>query len=302
MCIVKVLIVFPQEQKAEYETFYAIFKRLGITTSSYMVEERSEEPNNTLYKRLRESTHTLLIVSREYLSDHWLLFAAGYSLCREETSFLFIPEKYVHVPEVLKNFFRIRAYKTLEEYFSREVQRYNQEKAIEEARMYLSERGFGITEKAFIDAVVAGDRDAAERFLTLGFPADIEDDKGIPLISLAVRNGHRELTHLLLSSEADIDAVSGDNGNTPLMDATSNGFEHIVDDLLSLGSDTDIQSKNGQTALILAVGQNQAAIVEKLVGAGADVTIQDKLGMTALKYAKLFKYQDIIDTISHSVA
>jgi hypothetical protein len=62
----------------------------------------------------------------------------------------------------------------------------------------------------------------------------------------------------------------------------------------------NIQSKNGQTALMMAVGEGYSEIAKEFFREGIDLSIIDHLGMTAEKYARLFKYDDIIKLFDQS--
>jgi hypothetical protein len=99
---------------------------------------------------------------------------------------------------------------------------------------------------------------------------------------------------LLIEHGADIDAVSGDRGNTAVMDAAAEGDVAIVRSLIHAGADLDVRSKNNQTALILAVGRGLVDVAEALIEGGADVTPTDSLGMSARKYAELFQSSRIL--------
>ena len=128
-------------------------------------------------------------------------------------------------------------------------------------------------------------------------PGDVRNTQGVPALCLAVRGLHRSLVAPLLAAGGEIDAVSGDRGNTALMDAAAEGSLEITGDLIQAGAKLDIRSKNGQTALILAVGQGSIDIAVRLIEAGADPLVSDSLGMSAYAYAKLFKQQKILDLI-----
>jgi ankyrin repeat protein len=118
----------------------------------------------------------------------------------------------------------------------------------------LEKRGIPFTPEGFAQTVSDGDRRDIRLFLKTDMPVTIRNSRGVPLLNLAVRNGHRAVIPLLLSRGADIDAVSQDRENTALMDAAARGDQDIISDLLEAGAKTDFQSKNGQTALVLAIG------------------------------------------------
>lgn len=89
-----------------------------------------------------------------------------------------------------------------------------------------------------------------------------------------------------LEHGANINTIDGflyNDGKTPLIVATSNGYKLIVEYLLEQHADTNIQANNGNTALIYAIGKDyDEYIVKKLIDAGADVNISNNNGNSPL--------------------
>ncbi|HUX13188.1 MAG TPA: ankyrin repeat domain-containing protein [Spirochaetia bacterium] len=168
---------------------------------------------------------------------------------------------------------------------------------IEQAREELQTRGLGIAEVVFAACVAEGDASATEDFMRMGFSPDSRDNRGVPVLSLAIRGRHRDLVENLLRRGADVNAVSQDRGNTPLMEAAVCGDSETVTHLLDSTADPNLQSKNGQTALMLAVGEGFTDVAKTLLERGAATEPVDQLGMTAGKYARLFGRTEIADLI-----
>ena len=77
------------------------------------------------------------------------------------------------------------------------------------------------------------------------------------------------------------------NGNTPLMHATWNGSEGIVQYLIDVGADIKARDKYGRDALIIAIIIGHKGIVHKLVTAGADINHATISGLTPLTVAAI---------------
>lgn len=175
---------------------------------------------------------------------------------------------------------------------------WRREEQAAKARAELERSGISITEEAFCETVREGELKAVGLFLKAGYSPNTRDKSGVPVLSLAVRKQHPTVVTMLIDAGADVNVISDDRGNTPLMDAAAVGRLELVGELIDAGADTDVASKNGQTALILAVGQNAVPLVERLVRAGADASIEDHLGMSAAKYAKLFNQSEILELLA----
>ena len=118
-----------------------------------------------------------------------------------------------------------------------------------------------------------------------GAIVDQEDGKGDNPIHLACWEGHVEVTKLFLSSGADIDALSGRDGNSPLFCAIIGRNIDVARVLLKSGARVNLRSLSEMTALHQAAITGQGAICELLVERGANVDIQDNEGNTPLHYA-----------------
>lgn len=238
-------------------------------------------------------THVLCVVSPVAFSASWLPFVIGYargesgglSLYRSDPDWR--PPPWIEDVPVFDNedeavlYFQIAR----EEWFV------NQHRQL--ARASILEMGISYHIDSLVQCIKDGNILAVDLFLDSGYPPDIRDRNGVPLLCQAARSHHLSVLKLLLERGADINIQSEDRGYSPLMDATQAGQAGIVGYLLDCGADPDLVSKDGQTALILAVGRGDLEIVTLLHKHKANPDIADKLGLSARKYARLFKHKAI---------
>ncbi len=163
------------------------------------------------------------------------------------------------------------------------------------ARNALMDRGISCFDENFALIVDSGDAEAVSLFLQAGFDPRLTDQRGNPLLTIAVRSQYPDIVTLLLSAGADCNHIAGDRPWTPLMDAVQKGDTVIANILLDHGADPNYRSSDGQTALIICAGRGDDILSAILVKHGADPLITDSLGMSALAYAKLFKNQKLLD-------
>ncbi|RKX80035.1 MAG: hypothetical protein DRP87_00940 [Spirochaetes bacterium] len=297
----KVLIAYASEQGAIIDAIVDTCRRIKLGVDLYEVSHGETALESGLYERLSSSSSVLLVISQERFSEGWVVFSVGYMLGRGDRGLLYIPFMEREIPEYFKKLSIASSQKELEYYYREEKRIWNQRIAVERAKTKLAAKGISFTEPAFIKCVERGEKTAVRCFLAAGFSPNVRNEKGVPLLSLAVRNRKKELIPMLLSAGADLNIISPDNGNSPLMDAAAIGERDIVERFIESGANLNVQSKNGQTALILAVGKGSYDIAEKLIRSGADISIKDNLGMSAIQYARLFKRNDIIKVIEHCV-
>jgi hypothetical protein len=165
---------------------------------------------------------------------------------------------------------------------------------LRQARNTLLELGISWHSESMIQCLKDGNTKAVGLFLKSGYPVDLRDKHGVPLLGLAARAKNLAMVGFLLDHRCDIDLRSDDRGYTALMDAAQQGDEGLLRYLLSRGANPDLQSKDGQTALILSVGRNDVTMSRLLLEYGADADIPDKLGLTAKKYARLFHHPELL--------
>jgi len=286
----KLLLLHLREDKAVAEDFCRQLKAIGVDAE---LHEYRRGWDFTLLGVLGETTHLLMLLRQENLERKSFAFVLGFSLGREIPLFFYLLEP-VGLPNLPSQVFKADKPQDVLAYFSGERRIWAQKQKKEHAKGQLIAMGLGVGEETLAKVTTEGEIVPLKLFLEAGFSPDVRDKKGVPLLSLAVRSGHRNVVELLLDAGADIDAVSLDRGNTALMDAAADQQLEILRLLLGAGASPHFQSKNGQTALVLAVGQKHVEAASILIGAGADVEIKDALGMSARKYAQLFGLTDII--------
>ncbi|NGX40447.1 MAG: hypothetical protein KR126chlam4_00269, partial [Candidatus Anoxychlamydiales bacterium] len=78
-----------------------------------------------------------------------------------------------------------------------------------------------------------------------------KNEYGKTALMWAAAKGHKEIAHLLIDAEADVN-LRGNDGNTALMYAAHEGHKEIVDLLINAEADVNHQDNDGCTALMLA--------------------------------------------------
>ena len=134
--------------------------------------------------------------------------------------------------------------------------------------------------------------------LLLLLGVDVRDRNGYTALLRTCRINTPKITKILLRRGADVNKKDFYH-ETPLIWASANGFEEIVE-LLLLQPMIDIDSidDNGNNALIWASFLGNSMIVKKLVYAGADIDIRDSEGKTALQCAIEQRREDIIEFLT----
>jgi len=105
-------------------------------------------------------------------------------------------------------------------------------------------------------------------------------------LGIAAQYGKENAAVALLQAGADPARPVGEGGYTPLMLATANHSEPLVQALIQKGADVNAKNSGGVTALMIAVANSRADMVELLVRAGANVKAQTDRGDTALSIAR----------------
>jgi len=105
-------------------------------------------------------------------------------------------------------------------------------------------------------------------------------------LGIATQYGKNDAALALVQAGADPAKPIGEGGYTPLMLATANHAQPLVEALLKKGADVNARNSGGVTALMIAAANGRAELVELLVHAGADVQAQSERGDTALSIAR----------------
>lgn len=119
-----------------------------------------------------------------------------------------------------------------------------------------------------------------------GADPSAQSKQGLTALSIATQYGKNDAAVALIEAGADPSRPVGEGGYTPLMLATANHAEPVVQALLKKGVDVNARNSGGVTALMIAAANSRADMVEILVRAGANVTAQTERGDTALSIAR----------------
>lgn len=240
-------------------------------------------------------THAVLFLSRACINASWFPFVAGYFIGRDLNIVLY--NGGTAPPRFLESYNHFSKVQSLADFLEQELTISQKTRRVEDAQAELSAAGYLIDESSFARSVDQGDADAVRNFLRVGMSPDIRDDTGVPILSHAIRQGFPEVVHLLIQHGADVNAVSEDRGNSPIMEAATRGDLKTVKVLIQSGADPNLRTQYDQTALMLAIGEGHANVAEFLLENGAETHHVDYLGMTAEKYAKLFRSDQIISLL-----
>jgi len=145
------------------------------------------------------------------------------------------------------------------------------------------------------DAAMQGNHDTVKALLKEGADVNTAQGDGMTALHWAVQKGDVELTRTLLYAGANVKATTRIGGYSPLLIASRNGNESLIDTLLAAGADPNSATVNGATALMLAAQAGHVAAVNALLGRGADVNAQEKVkGETALMMAAARGRADVV--------
>lgn len=247
-------------------------------------------------------SHYVIIPHAGSFRSRWLPFIAGFGLGGAKSVCVLFRDKQSSLPRYLGAAQVFREVERLVAYLHDEQDIWHKGDQIERSREHLISLGLGINEENLAARAAMGDDESVEHFLHIGYSPDTANAQGVPLICLASRNGHRTTVELLLSKRAEVNVLSQDRGNSPLMEAAVRGDELSVRHFLEAGADPNLVSKAGQTAIMLAIGEGHTEIVLMLLRYKADVDIKDSLGMTARKYAEIFQHKEILAAIDARAA
>ncbi|VVD67332.1 ankyrin [Pandoraea morbifera] len=178
---------------------------------------------------------------------------------------------------------------------------------------------------ALVKAVVFNDTKAVAQALKAGVDPNTRDEKGNPLLVIAMREKSTDVAKLLINDQhTDLDATNaaGENammiaslqgltpmvkllidkdaevnkkGWAPLHYAATNGHDDIVQILLDASAYVDAESPNGTTPLMMAARGGHITTCKVLLDGGADVRLKNQLGMTAIDFAMQSNQKEIAD-------
>ncbi|MGH8875874.1 MAG: ankyrin repeat domain-containing protein [Stackebrandtia sp.] len=153
-----------------------------------------------------------------------------------------------------------------------------------------------------MDAVEAGDAEAAEKALANGAQVDTRDSRDRTALLLAVADDKVALAAVLVEAGADVNAVD-DQSDTPWLVTGVTGSVDMMETLLPSKPDTSITNRYGGTALQPACERGHADYVREVLDqSDIDVDQVNDLGWTGMLEAIVLgdgskPYQDIVDEL-----
>lgn len=147
-----------------------------------------------------------------------------------------------------------------------------------------------------VQAARTGDNATLKADLVKGVSPNEYGRDRIPMLILAVGNGHLSTVRLLLEYGADPDRRAPD-GTTALSLAALSNRADIADALLEAGADPDRAGVNRDVPLLIATRSRNAKVVEVLIRHGVDIYVTDVTGRSALDLAEENHFGEIADLL-----
>ena len=119
-----------------------------------------------------------------------------------------------------------------------------------------------------------------------GADLNAQSSQNLTALGVATQYGKNDAALALIELGADPAKAVGEGGYTPLMLATANHADALVQALLKKGVDVNAKNSGGVTALMIAVANGRADMAELLMHAGANVNAQNERGDTAMSIAR----------------
>jgi hypothetical protein len=150
----------------------------------------------------------------------------------------------------------------------------------------LSEKGLSFNAKNYADCIIRGEIEAVRLFLLAGMSPD-EGNQGLSPLVEATRRGHSDIALVLIDAGADINSKDA-YGVTATMFAAICGSTEVLERLIAEGADVNAQDVDGRTVLIETLTTENDipfSAIQAIIDAGADPNVQIKGGVTALMLA-----------------
>ena len=299
----KMTIFCSQKRKQSLLELIPLFDDMFIESHAFFpIEKWNHSAVKALTPGLEYSDHYLIIPEKEDLESQWFAFIMGYAGFQQKQILISITEDPGFI--VFKDLIDLYPCSTTQDELKENLEMilpvWDQDTRNRIARKALEERVNEHAFEGFASAVEKGDRFMVGVYLEAGFDVNKESKDNVTLLGLAARNGYSGIVKILFDAGADINQISSDRNNTPLMDAASEGHIEIVKFFIDNEADLEIISKSGQTALILSVGNKQLESASLLLNAGADSEIRDSLGFSARKYAELYGMSELLLLMSET--
>eukprot|EP00752_Nemacystus_decipiens_P006553 g5900.t1 len=143
-------------------------------------------------------------------------------------------------------------------------------------------------------AAMNGHSEVLSTLLHSGADRDARDFRGRSALVYAAMGPHLGVVEILLASGVDVSASHTVTGGDALHYAVDRGHNEMVCALLHAGADKDRVDNDGDTPLILASSRGHLSIVQTLLGAGADVHTRNTAAGRAALYRAAGKGHDEI--------
>lgn len=143
---------------------------------------------------------------------------------------------------------------------------------------------------SLLDLAAWGRRGNMARFLVAKGIEVNSKNRNITPLHRAARNGSLEITELLISNGADVNA-KGEDGKTPLFNAVilrppyDSAQKSILNLLAEHGADLTVRDDDGRTPLHHAADYNSTCGADFLISRGVDINARDKHCLTPLHMA-----------------
>ena len=152
-----------------------------------------------------------------------------------------------------------------------------------------------ISADAFRMAAYEGDMGKVRSGIESGMDVNgFDSTQKLTALHMAAYNGHTEIVDYLLKKGATVDCRDRDK-KTPLIHACTGPFSATVKALIKAGADVNaIDGTEGFTPLMMAAGLGQGEIVEILLSNQANITKKDEDQETAIDHARNAGHEAIV--------
>ncbi|TVR55175.1 MAG: hypothetical protein EA421_07155 [Gemmatimonadales bacterium] len=156
----------------------------------------------------------------------------------------------------------------------------------------------GAVHSPLADALARGDKTAALELLEEGVDVNEAQPDGMTALHWAALQGDPDLTDVLITRGANLDAVTRIGAYTPLHVASEAGAHRTVRRLLESGANAELATSTGAVPLHLAALAGDAETIRVLVAHGAPVDPRDGTwGQTPLMVASALGHVDAIQAL-----
>eukprot|EP00118_Oscarella_pearsei_P028462 m.2213 g.2213 ORF g.2213 m.2213 type:complete len:192 (+) comp8453_c0_seq1:94-669(+) len=142
-------------------------------------------------------------------------------------------------------------------------------------------------ERGIWSAARDGELDRTKKLLKSGVDPKKRDSAGYTALHYGSRNGHADVCECLLTSGADVNAVTSSGRATPLHRAAFCGHSDVIRILLKFRADVLLRDSDGQTALHKAAAGGHYNVIQILVKESPDAkNIRDNRSRKPINCAK----------------